>query len=576
MKKLILSVLALTAMTISMNAQIIVRGISPVSIEGNKPFTWADNWGQTPNFNIPGTYVQDTLAITEDGTPGTSTTTIPHPLSQEACSPLINPNDIAGKIAVLYRGTCNFSTKALNAQNAGAVAVIIINRDPDPVGMAGGTDGALITIPVVMIGSGPGQDITIEMGNGPVVMFLGNKVGILPNDLTINGTFAKIPTTAGISSLLTNNVFDPAVKVFNYGSTAQSGNVISLNINGPGVGGPSVYSNSVTVPSIPVADSIDVVNGNPNSLPTLDLTTLSDGEYFLEYSAYSGAGDQDSSDNTYTSSFSINTNFHSLSRLDANNDPVHNTYPQNTTNPGNYDACMSFVNPAASDVMLTGAKYVPHADTATVDMTGEEITFTIYEWTSPNDLTTLVSPPVYSTSAYLAGNSDNDQVKFHAFPTAVPLTDDVFYLICVSSTAIESIVFGWDNDVNYDGNESYDILATSPINIAGTWFSGWSGTNALSLALELKPNSVGLDENVKLEAVAFPNPTNDVLNLRVNVDGAATVTITDITGKTVVANDITLFNGTAQINTSKLSAGAYVMTITAANGASTKLNVIKN
>jgi PA domain/Secretion system C-terminal sorting domain len=576
MKKLILSLIAITAITISTNAQIIVRGISPTAVVGNKPFTWADNWGQTPNFNIPGTWVQDTLAICEDGTPGMSTTTIPHPLSQEACNPLTNASSVAGKIAVLYRGTCEFGAKALNAQNAGAVAVIIINRDPDPVGMGAGAQGANVTIPVVMVGSAVGVEITNAMASGAVVMFLGNKIGILADDLTINSSFAKIPTSAGISSLLTNNVLDPAVRVFNFGSAAQSGVTIALNVNGPGVAGPSVYSNTVTVANIAAGDSVDVVNGNPNFFPTLNLAALADGEYFMTYSSYATSADLDSTDNEYSSSFTVNTNFHSLSRLDANNDPVHNTYPQNITNPGNYDACMSFVNSAASDVMLTGAKYVPHADTATVDMTGEEITFTVYEWTGPNDLTTLVSPPVYSTSDYLAGNGDNDVVQFHAFPTAVPLIDDMVYLICVSSTAVESIVFGWDNDINYDGNESYDILLSSPINIAGTWFSGWSGTNALGLALELKPNTVGLDESAKLEAVAFPNPTNDVLNLRVNAEGAATVIITDISGKTVATNNITLFNGTGQVNTASLASGAYVMTITAANGASAKLNVIKN
>ena len=576
MKKLILSVIALSVITISASAQIIVRGISPAAIVGNKPFTWADNWGQTPDFNVPGTFVQDTLAIAEDGTPGTSTTTIPHPLSQEACSPLTNASAIAGKIAVLYRGTCNFSTKALNAQNAGAVAVIIINRDPDPVGMAGGTDGALITIPVVMIGSGPGQAITNQMALGPVVMFLGNKVGTLANDLVINGVFAKIPEKATVSNILTSNVFDPAVRVYNYGNTAQTANSVKLSINGPGVGGPSVYSNTATVPSIAAGDSAEVVDAGTYSFPTINLTSLAAGEYFMKYTAYSGAGDNDSSDNEYASSFSVNSDFISLARLDASGDPVHTTYPQNTANPGAYDACMTFSNPNASEIMITGVKFVPSADTAAYDMTGEEITFSIYEWTAPNDLTTIAFPPIYSTAAYLANNSVNRTAVYHQFSSVVPLVDNVVYLMCATSSEISNVVFGFDGGVNYDGTMSYDILYSSPIQIAGTWYSGWSGSNALSASIEVAPNTFGLDENSTLEVIAFPNPTQDKLNLRVNAEGNATATFTDLSGKIVSSNAIYLANGSSVVNTQALAPGAYIVTITTENGSSTKLNVIKN
>ena len=72
-------------------------------------------------------------------------------MSAEGCNPLINGVDVTGKIAVIYRNTCEFGTKALNAQNAGAVGVIIINRDPEVIEMGGGADGGSVTIPVVML-----------------------------------------------------------------------------------------------------------------------------------------------------------------------------------------------------------------------------------------------------------------------------------------------------------------------------------------------------------------------------------------------------------------------------------------
>jgi hypothetical protein len=46
----------------------------------------------------------------------------------DACQAITN--NIAGKIALIDRGTCSFQSKAERAQNAGAVGVIIINNQP--------------------------------------------------------------------------------------------------------------------------------------------------------------------------------------------------------------------------------------------------------------------------------------------------------------------------------------------------------------------------------------------------------------------------------------------------------------
>ena len=60
---------------------------------------------------------------------------------------------LAGKVAVLQRGTCDFGVKAENAQNHGAAGVIIFNEgtvgDPDRQGMINGTLGRELNIPVL-------------------------------------------------------------------------------------------------------------------------------------------------------------------------------------------------------------------------------------------------------------------------------------------------------------------------------------------------------------------------------------------------------------------------------------------
>ena len=73
----------------------------------------------------------------------------------EGCGDLIN--DLTGKIALISRGTCEFGLKTLNAENAGAIAVIIYNNVGGIISMAAGADGSVVTIPSVFMGKLDGE-----------------------------------------------------------------------------------------------------------------------------------------------------------------------------------------------------------------------------------------------------------------------------------------------------------------------------------------------------------------------------------------------------------------------------------
>jgi len=75
----------------------------------------------------------------------------------DGCTALTNAAAVAGKIAIVRRGTCGFAVKAKVAQDAGARAVIIANNavGGGPVGM-GGTDPT-VTIPAISVGSDDGN-----------------------------------------------------------------------------------------------------------------------------------------------------------------------------------------------------------------------------------------------------------------------------------------------------------------------------------------------------------------------------------------------------------------------------------
>ena len=87
-------------------------------------------------------------------------------LPTEACSPLINGAQIAGNIALIDRGSCTFVSKAQNAQDAGAIAVIIVdNSGASTPPSLGGSSGTIV-IPVVSVTTADGALLKAELGNG--------------------------------------------------------------------------------------------------------------------------------------------------------------------------------------------------------------------------------------------------------------------------------------------------------------------------------------------------------------------------------------------------------------------------
>ena len=74
---------------------------------------------------------------------------------------------VSGKIALIDRGTCNFTVKVKNAQNAGAIGAIIVDSgaaNPPTLGM-GGADST-VAIPAVFVSVNDGATLKGQLGSG--------------------------------------------------------------------------------------------------------------------------------------------------------------------------------------------------------------------------------------------------------------------------------------------------------------------------------------------------------------------------------------------------------------------------
>jgi hypothetical protein len=588
MKKLILS-FSVVLTVAAANAQIIVAGVSPQNIVANYNNSWADpasGWG-TPDWSIPGpnSYVVDTLMIVNDGSTGTNAQG--NPISAEGCNPLVN--NLTGKIAVIYRNTCEFGKKALNAQNAGAVGVIVINRNPNEwISMGAGADGANVTIPVVMLDINDGTTLVNAMANGPVVLFMGNKTGLFANDIALNANAALAPKGGMVHSLLAQNGtefnFEVGAKITNPGNQAQS--TISLNAKITNPTGALVYDNTVSGISLAAGDTagIDVFPGGTYSLPQFSLSSYPAGTYTLTYTADLGGTDEYADDNTLEFTFTINDSVFSYSAIDATTNTIGATnFYRPSTNNQTYSVCTVIQDPNASRVAATGVYFAATKAQNTDPLDGEEMALYLYTWddqfTDLNDANfptgtawtlTEVASGLYYYPSDLQGN-----VVYGAFSNPVVLQNNTRYLACVQTVNLD-LYLGYGSQ-NYTWNTDLYLEPMFPNESDGTRFAVGFGSDlpsALGIAL-IDKNNIGLAETNVVDGIAYPNPANDKVTVSIEGEGVASLNVTDVTGKTVIANTINLVGGKSDVNIASLESGMYIFNVTLENGKTAQFNVVK-
>ncbi|MEP6947662.1 MAG: M36 family metallopeptidase [Ginsengibacter sp.] len=156
---------------------------SPASIAGNDPATSSGTFGPC----IATTNVSGNVAIANPA---------------DGCDTLTNTAAMAGKIALVDRGTCAFTLKVKLAQDAGAIGVIIVNNVAGPpIGMSG-TD-ATITIPAIMVSDIDGAAIKTALGTSAVNVTLTTTTPELDGDLDNGIMFHEYGH--GITHRLTGN-----------------------------------------------------------------------------------------------------------------------------------------------------------------------------------------------------------------------------------------------------------------------------------------------------------------------------------------------------------------------------------
>lgn len=560
--------------------------VEPASIAGGYNFTSngdGTNWG-LPNLNNPLDAIEDTVMLVDDGTPGLNAQGIP--FANEGCGPLIN--DLTGKIAFVYRydgvssNVCFYGTKVLMAEQAGAIGVIMVNREDALIDVPGTTDGPLTTIPFAFISKSDGEIIRAKLDAGEdVIAFLGNKLGLYTNDVGINGASTVPPKIAATPSQTAQNSsefgFDVGTKVYNYGTASQANVIVNATVTGPA----GTWTESSGPFTLNSGDSVDVFTGNINNLPAYAQASYPNGVYTLTYEIDLGIPDESDFDNALSFDFTISDSLIGYSRLDpSTNLPDPDAYFRpNASN--SHEMCIVFENPNASRLAVEGVYFSASTGyNSGVDLTGEEILINFYEW---SDVFTDLNDPALAFNNlnpvafgnYYYPSDLQDQTVFGSYSTPVQLSDNQRYLACVQSSNVD-LYFGYDGRIDYARSIDLTLEPISPVfSDAGQFALGFGTDIVPAMALKVfDASELGMEENQNEFGSVYPNPAMDQLTIALDQDyGKGSVSIVDIAGREVQAD--VLFSPIMQLNVSDLISGQYVLFIEFENGTKTHFKFAK-
>ena len=572
MKKTLLALL-LGSAGLGAQGQVILNVLEPANIAGSYSFTWADpggGWG-SPDLNDPLNAVTDTLALATDGTAADSL----------CCNPLTNGPDVAGKIAVIYRGDCEFGAKALNAQNAGAVAVFIINRVAGaPVAMGAGAQGANVTIPVAMITLEDGIEVEDELEAGtPVVAFLGSINNFFQYNLSAYRPDVLVAPASGQPALVSQNASEFSVElgvwIHNYGTADQPDASLNAKVEQNGT---VLYDQTSTGTAIASGDSLFV------TLPPFSQASYTDALYTVTYSISSGSfPDEFMADNSFTFTFRVDSVL-SYAPIDPlTGKPTPNAHYRPGDDLDGFQSCIHFQNANASRMAATGI--YTSATTATgTTLDGEFIGVRAYEWA---DSFTGLSDPNFpaqtaytlveeATGEYYYQSDLQGEVVFVPFQDPLVLLDNTRYLFCVY-TLTDAMFVGYDASLDYDEHTTLYDQPVSLIEDGGTWFNVGFGTDVTSaIGVEMIPaGNIGINELNSVDVTPYPNPTTDMIRVPLaGLTGAADLRIMDQTGKLVADRRVNIANEVLVLDVTGLSGGTYQFALNFQDGGRTTFRVV--
>ncbi len=475
------------------------------------------------------------------------------------------PN-VAGKVALIRRGACFFSQKIWNAQNAGAIGAIVCNNnadDPDElVNMAGADSMDAVVIPAVFLSLNSCQILASQVDNGDV----------------INAEFR-------VSAF--NSNFGP----YSYGTPVD--HIIPIDEIQV-----SLLNVDPVVPQLNTTVTVEVLD--PNGMTTT-LTEMLDSIQPLENAVVQFEDYVPSAVGTYTMTFNNSINTDVLTNTFKITDDTWHMDNENineTIEPSDqvfidnglrYDFGNVYLAGPDEDVAIAATFMLGNAaEIYTGDEDSDLFQIRLYDLDPDGDgmvdenATDYSSFQVVGFADYsLTGNEGAFEPIEVVFDDPAILKANGQYALMVQYDGVNAGL-GIPPKYAFGGTEAYpyysSFVYTDQLYLGG-WNGDWHGV------IRLHTDNYVLDTD-NLEPLAsnkvnvFPNPTNDFVNLELDLDANAEevrVGIIDMMGKVVASKTLNnVQNELTKFNVSGLATGTYFMSIVTPEGfRSVKFTVAK-
>ncbi len=554
-KKLLLSISIVVFLTLSgnLNAQVVFNVLSPGSVQGSyAPISPTAGWGA--DLTVPANAITGTIILVDDDSGEDSL----------GCNTLVNASSIAGKIAMVYRANCEFGVKALNAQDAGAIGVIIVNNGPnmtDPnavAGMSAGSVGAGVTIPVIMITANTAIALRPSIDAGTCTAFIGTKIGLYPNDIGFFGSQAVSARSFALpKSVATDDSIFAGGWVYNYGYGDQPNVTLSATITKNA----SVLFNQASSP-VAMLTSGDSAYF---TLPAFDQTAIDTGYYTVTYTINSDSTDNFSSDNLITTSFWINDSLYSKSRINPATGVPIITAAYRPSNAIFWEHCIVIDEKDKNSQLTINAMTFATSSNITnlPDITGQYVSVDIYEWTdADNTLFDNVTPIIQDLYFYSA-NLRNEFVTYQ-LSSPIALLDNTRYLACIGFDNVD-MYLGYDTGIDYGATINENQEYYFPLLVDAVWDGAAFGGDVVPAIAVHIAMPVGIEERkLSTKITPYPNPAQYLINIPLNEmhKGSINLKVYDLVGKLVKEEVVSMSSKNFTVNTSELSNGTYIFNLT--------------
>ena len=592
MKIFTTTILSLFVAITMVNAQVVYVN-SPAELVGGYTFGTGDFGTQ-----LTDTVITADAVFVDDGSGETAT---------QGCGAAVNGAELEGKIALVDRGSCQFGTKCLNAEMAGAIGVIIFNNQPGVgvINMAGGNDGGMVTVPVAMLDYEAGQAIRTALESGAVNITMGNLV--LPNDIGAGAPNVMVAPygVVPIDQVTAENfTFVPGANMVNNGSNAASNLNVSATIEYAELDGSNpteVYSEAGMLDETIDPDST-------SSLLTLAEFTPGNGigRYTTTYQVASDSTDQLNFDNSVTTTFAVTDSIYCKGGWDFAAGRPNVTIYYSVGGGGVFEMLSSFKFPNGSGLRI---------DTIIVDvlapsgstLAGEPFEAYVYEWNDADEDGLIANTEVLTVGVSTVAFPDTfpDQVgeltlpiiDFNTFSEPGPVVnpDATSYFVGIRYTGEGQAFIGVDesyshqqyiefltaNEALTDADYPYFVISSfdpgnnSPdFETAGLFTDVFAG---LALAIKTAPIASSTEEVVGAETFEmdiFPNPTAEKLTTNLTFKESTSFVeynITSANGQVLLRQRDSSVGQReqAEFNVEALPAGQYFLMIRTEQGIQT-------